>query len=150
MAFARVSPVGSEINDAEEATNNDQAIAANEAIFRLLYHQPLLCATPMDFLDAAVLAARYGCVDAVKDGLAAAILKASLGTTLFQDNPWAILNAACCLNDEALFSEALIHVVGRGGAGGCKCPPPGVQDLVNKHFAELEDQVNRHWQEVLS
>lgn len=85
----------------------------------------------------------------VKDGLAAVILKANPGTTLFRDDPWAILNAACCLHEEALFSEALIHVVGRGGAAGCKCLLPGVQDVVDKYAAELEAKVNKHWQLVL-
>ncbi|KAH7042236.1 hypothetical protein B0J12DRAFT_674287 [Macrophomina phaseolina] len=83
----------------------------------------------------------------VKDALVSAILKASLGTTLFRDDPWALLNAAYNLRDEAIFSEALLHVVGRGGGG--ELLPSGVADLVDKHLADLEAKVKTCWQDAL-
>ncbi|KAH7029966.1 hypothetical protein B0J12DRAFT_682982 [Macrophomina phaseolina] len=83
----------------------------------------------------------------VKDALVSAILKASLGTTLFRDDPWALLNAAYNLRDEAIFSEALLHVVGRGGGG--ELLPSGMADLVDKHLADLEAKVKTCWQDAL-
>lgn len=164
LAFAIVSPADLSDNEVEAANGDDnstartttttttdtqikRAEAANEAVFRVLYRQPLLCARPADFRDAAILAAHYGCIDAVKDALVTAILKASLGTTLFQDDPWALLNAACTLRDESIFSEALLHVVGRGG--GDELLPDAVADLVDKHVADLEAKVKRCWQDAM-
>ncbi|GME36514.1 hypothetical protein GTA08_BOTSDO13094 [Neofusicoccum parvum] len=165
MTFAVVSPYRN--SSGAEAANDDdnstaqtttttttttdarmkRAKAANEAVFRILYRQPFSCARPADFRDAATLATRYGCADAVRDALVTAILKASLGTTLFQSDPWALLDAAYNLRDESIFSEALLHAVGRGG--GDELLPDAVVDLMDKHVADLEAKVKRCWHDAM-
>lgn len=153
LAFAVVSPADADADaDADRNNGGDdarikRARSANEAIFRLLYRQPLSCTKPADFRDVAALATCYGCVDAVKDTLVTAILKASLGTTLFRDGPCALLNAACNLRDESIFSEALLHAVGRGC--GDELLPSTVADLVDKHTAGLEAKVQGCWQAAM-
>ncbi|KAL1640200.1 hypothetical protein SLS58_007151 [Diplodia intermedia] len=89
--------------------------AANEAFFRLLYNRQLSSLTPAEFRDVAILTSEYGCVQRIKDALIIAFFKANLGTMPFRDNPWAILYAAGQLQDEAIYHEAMVHIIGRGG-----------------------------------
>lgn len=101
------------------ADGNEDVSATNEALFRLLYDQPLKLepfTTAETFRDTAALAVHYGCLPVVKPLLVTAILKASLGTGLFSYAPMELLTAAYHLRDEfrtvsGRSSRACLHPV---------------------------------------
>ncbi|KAL1622245.1 hypothetical protein SLS56_008864 [Neofusicoccum ribis] len=137
------------IATAKSTGTSYRARTASEAIFRLLYRQPLLSTSPERLFDVASLATRYGCVDAVKDALILAILKACLGTRLLLEEPWTILNAAYNLRDESLFAEALLSVVSYGGSNTRERLPGAVTDLVPSHTAQLKRKIQQCWKDAL-
>ncbi|KKY27163.1 hypothetical protein UCDDS831_g00908 [Diplodia seriata] len=121
--------------------------AANEAFFRLLYNRPLSSLTPAEFRDVAILTSDYDCVQRVKDALIIAFFKANLGSTPFVDNPWAILYAADQLKDEALYHEAMVHIIGRGGlrSKNNEFVQPWSAVEIIKQTNELEEKVRDCW-----
>lgn len=120
------------------------AVAANETVFRLLYHKPISCTTVASFYHVTALAVEYGCINAIQDGLITALLRASLGTQMFRNDPDLLLYTGYHLREKGIFTEALVRTVGQ-----YKCDngyiPESVKGLVAKGVDELKEKVRQCW-----
>ncbi|KAL1626667.1 hypothetical protein SLS54_002830 [Diplodia seriata] len=121
--------------------------AANQAFFGLFNNGPLSSLTPAEFRDVASLTSGYDCEQRIKDALIIAFFKANLGSTPFVDNPWANLYAAEQLKDEALYQEAMVHIIGRGGlrSKSKEFVQPWSAVEIIKQTNELERKVRDCW-----
>lgn len=138
---------GGSDNEAQKDHLED-ALTVNESIFRLLYHKPISCTTQTPFCEITALAKMYGCINAIRDDLITALLRASLGSQMFRHDPDRFLYTGYHLRDKAIFTEALVHTVGQR-----KCDSDflteDVQGLVTKGVAELEDKVGQCWEAAI-
>ncbi|KKY13370.1 hypothetical protein UCDDS831_g09064 [Diplodia seriata] len=142
-------------NNNHETMMARRAHVANDAVFRALYKQPIADGmTAADFLDAAELAAAYGCLPAARAGLIFAVMRRP-AEALYPKDPWSMLAAAYALRSKLVFEEAFIHVVGRWCEGEeeenkkkKRKLPNVVAAMVARAAGGMEMEVQRCWRAV--